>query len=630
MDTPCYYVAKTSDTSADTLLAVGFTMLLSHVLQRLGKASKGTCIQDMGDYYAVTPSSPISEHDLQHLKPFDLIRPLITEKEAKKIEGLDGFDYELQRQLSIAHSTWQRENRGKPRALVGEPPQAPDPLLPEYQAIQQMKIASSFNELVLRWHDLDRHQAEHIHVLLRLFATPLNDIAAAAAACQKLAQEHGVKPKMFGTALQVVNPTTGKGANRPKASTLADGNQESFWLLELLKFVGFMEIAMPCVVQGSKDRKTYVLQPNIIELSTLQHIMRAFRASGFSSTSVKLDILASLRLVQTYVRLRLQALKGEASEDEFMEEEQVYSLVHGLDVTFYKDMRSAYATMNVALLNLPYWLPAIKTLDEAETALAMLEEHLHIIHYIRAMRNGKPEEGAEEYALLRFYRDFLSGRDLRSFWRFTTAYSSYLMSQREHEKNPKRYLRQLSITGLEYLLMTNPSPTHKRLTTITNNEGFRRVAYAIRQATVRAQYRRAQEHDREIARTYEVHYGLGQELMREVKYREKFSVALATFLTQYNAETAREEEKLANKLARALTPEDRRRYKLRSTVAVSDIDQVMALLDDFDAETVGSLLIAYGYASERSPRRDGNGPELEPDNAGPDTPETEDDDTEQQ
>jgi len=43
-----------------------------------------------------------------------------------------------------------------------------------------------------------------------------------------------------------------------------------------------------------------------------------------------------------------------------------------------------------------------------------------------------------------------------------------------------------------------------------------------------AQYRRTQLGDR----TYEVRYGLGQELMREARYPDKFIAALSRFLQQ--------------------------------------------------------------------------------------------------
>ena len=113
-----------------------------------------------------------------------------------------------------------------------------------------------------------------------------------------------------------------------------------------------------------------------------------------------------------------------------------------------------------------------------------------------------------------------------------------------------------------------------------------------------AQYRRTQSGDRSNEVRYEVRYGLGQELMREAHYPDKFIAALSRFLHQYNAETAREEEKLANKLKRALVPDDRRKNKMRGSVAYTDIDSIVQLIDDFGSEQVCSLLVACGYARE--------------------------------
>src|SRR5262249_37296281 len=155
------------------------------------------------------------------------------------------------------------------------------------------------------------------------------------------------------------------GSNRPKSNTLSEGNPDNFWLLELLKFVGFMHAAAPYVIQGSKDRKAYVLQPNIVELGSLRHMMRTFRAVCWSSTAIKLDIMASLRFAQVFITLRKQALKGQ-DDDDFLDEEQLYSIAHGFEVAFYKDMGSAYAIMNVSTINLPQWLShPISTLKDA-------------------------------------------------------------------------------------------------------------------------------------------------------------------------------------------------------------------------------------------------------------------------
>lgn len=323
--------------------------------------------------------------------------------------------------------------------------------------------------------------------------------------------------------------------------------------------------------------------------------MRAFRSVCWSSTVVKMDVMASLRFAQVFLRLREQSLLEEVEEeDEFLEDEELASIAQGFEVAFYKDMGSAYATMNISSINLPQWIQRVQTLDDVRDARELLQEHLVIIQQLRS--GGKNEEGAEEFELLRFYRNFLSGRDLKPFWQFTTTYSSYLISQREHEKDPRQHIRQFTCNGLEKLIAM--STQEERLTDITNNPGFKRIAYAIRQSTVWAQFRRSQLRDR----TYEVRYGLGQDLMREARYKKKFLVALSTFLQQYNAETAREEEKAANRVGGTLTPADRRKYNLRGTVSHADIDQIVELVEKFDSETVCSLLIAYGYASD--PRKE--------------------------
>ena len=257
------------------------------------------------------------------------------------------------------------------------------------------------------------------------------------------------------------------------------------------------------------------------------------------------------------------------------------SITQGFEVAHYKDLGSAYATMNVSEMHLPAWLGAMESKELTNDAQALLEEQIHLIQHIRT---SKGEEGAEEYELLRFYRDFLSANDLRPFWKFTTTFSGYLMSAR----HGNRYMPQLTTQGLEQLIM-NTQEKNPEAVAILNTPGFQHIADAIRSATVSAQYRRSQQDDR----TYEVRYGLGQELMRKARHGKEFTIALADFLFLYNAETAREAEKATNKREPSA---DTTSTKLRYMTSEDDFKEVVELINQYGSELVGSMLVACGYS----------------------------------
>ena len=478
----------------------------------------------------------------------------------------------------------------------------------QYMAINVIKVADTFNEIVLRWNNLTADQQWQAIVLLYdLFAERANNLPLAIQQWNEFAKEEQIPGKALVTAVQVINPTTGKGSNRPKGYRLSNGGLESFWLLELLKFTGFMIGTAPYVMKGSKDRKTYVVVPQVVEMSTLSSLMQDFRAICWSSTAIKQDILAALRLTQVLVRHRRTEIKTQQEDDPF-DEQPLTSIVQGFDVTSYKDMGSAHATMNVATINIPTWFPRLPTLQVVDEAELFLQEHIRIIRRIEGYQ-GK--EYSEEVTLLHCYRDFLSGHDLRSFWLFAARYGSYLFRQREHEKDVKRWLPQLTMKGMNYLVLQHQNSQHN-LRTITEKGGFRNIATAIREATVRTQRRRSQEKDT----TYEVRYGLEQELMRKARRRDDFLIALNQFLVSYNVETAREEEKVARRLQRRLTKQDYSKYKLRYPVSTKDISEVEELLDTYPTELIASMLLAHGYARYEA---------LTPDEVHNDAPNTIDD-----
>jgi len=147
----------------------------------------------------------------------------------------------------------------------------------------------------------------------------------------------------------------------------------------------------------------------------------------------------------------------------------------------------------------------------------------------------------------------------------------------KRERN--QYAYALSTSFIERLIMS----TEQRLAPILERPGFQNIAYAIRQSTVIAQYRKSQGD-----RKYDVRYGLGQDLARKARYPDDFVAALSDFLHKYNAENAQVMET--------------RSGPYRSSIKTIDIDEIVMLIDEYGSEVVANLLIAYGYA--RVPREE--------------------------
>ncbi|NJP07450.1 MAG: hypothetical protein HC837_18405 [Chloroflexaceae bacterium] len=329
--------------------------------------------------------------------------------------------------------------------------------------------------------------------------------------------------------------------------------------------------------------------------------MRDFREILWSSSPAKLDVLAALYLAQVLIgkhRGALQQLAEAERRKHRRTKPKLPDLISGLDVVFYKSLGTSSATMNLSFVALPDWLPIPETTTEANRFIAprssdqpgLLTEHLEIIRHLE-------EKKGEEEALIQHYRNFLSSRDpaLTAFFSFTRGYASYLMGKLARNE----YVSFFSTKNLEVLMTARDEQNEEQrpIAPILHNEGFRSIARAIRESTIRAQYRVAQQNDRR----YEIAYGLGQELARSLNQRHTFINALTDFVRRYNAETAREEEKVARQHNGKITAEVRRGAGLRRLVTTEDMELLVAIIDEYgDYKLVGNLLLAYGYAFDSS------------------------------
>lgn len=578
-----YYIDKRNGSSADTALAVGFARFAQVLFNQLGNPTDEIWVVDAGPYFRIDTPRLISDDDLEHINSLNFVQHLDTATQQKALGQHygQGFAYDMQKQLRDEY----REKRKalppaarSPDAYLGNDPALaafhdmnppPDTLLPLYLVINQMKVASSFNEPVIRWRelppDLLRH---HIRLLLDLFSITPNSLEQAVAAWKQLAKTHSLgDPGM--TMLQVVNPTTGKGANRAKANALTIGGLDEFWPLELLKFAGFFALAHPQTIADSKDRKTYVLRPRNVKVSLLDELMKMFREVLWPNTPAKLDVLAILMFTRVLVRHERVALNADEGERPPWDTCSPADRVLGFDMAFYKDMGSAFAVMNVATLNLPEWLPPIDSVACADNILGILEEHTDVI---RSIRTRKGEERTEEYELLRRYRDFVSGRDIQAFLDFAALFATYISGKIDRGE----YIRRFKVDSLKELF----AMTRQDFTQVIDDKGFQNIADAIRRSTVSLQYQKGMGQ----RPPFDIRYGLAQELVRSANDADGFVAALSDFVMRYNNETAQTFETSKGDIRRKRVTED-------------DLAAIVRLLGKgFKPKTLAQLLVAFGSA----------------------------------
>lgn len=555
-----FFIDKSNQTFSDELVPFGWMRVLADLHQRQQTYSAVT-LRDDGMYYRIICASPVQPETIEELRDqpiwFGDAPVITTVKNADKlpsdIPDTRFVSYEREReQVNLFYAA--REKAQDKNSQFPEPHRHWD----IFRAINPAALPG-YNGLLTDFWKARAALPEIIELLLGLFSQTPNDIDGAAQAWKQIDSHYGFGIGAWTTCQQIYNPEQGKGQNRVKANGLSIGNLDGFWLIEWLKLIGFYEAALTRQVRGAKDRKTFVVVPRELTFADNSAILQRFSSTmRYAETSTRFDILAAIRYVQTALdyfneperRHRLLAARSVSKK-----------LVGGFHTAFYKDLGNAVATMNASFIALPGWVE-ITSPDGVRVFKDMLGE-------LEKLVTQFDESHSDAFNLLQSLRDFVSGDDLTPFFRFTNAFPTYYMGKREQGK----YAYALSTDFIERLIMS----TEKSLSEILENPGFQNVAYAIRQSTVTAQYRKKQGE-----RKYDVRYGLGQELARKARYEGEFVAALGDFLFKYNAENAQVMET--------------RSGPYRRSVKTTDIDEIVQLIDRFGSQTVANLLIAYGYA----------------------------------
>lgn len=572
------YVDKQQSAFTSALIVWGLASLIHDILKDLGMQPKVT-LCDQGTCFRISIPSGF---DLSQVHFVRLLRQIRT---AKQYEGLedDAYDYESlrQRERDYFAALEGLHKEGKSLAQLPEGSERRKQIEQQkpfwnwqmITMINQMGALSVYNDVAATWRGCASAFPDLLQVVITAFATSPNRLDEAEKQWKRLQEQYALPGKLDVNASQTVNPDQGKGANRPKADALTIRNLDSFWLLEALKFAGCFEGAVHRVVRGSKDRKMYVALPRELELSTHRAIFAEFQEQLWSATAVKLDVLATLRYCQVFIK------KWEMAQQTISFRPQPNNYVAGFATAYYKDLGSAVAILNLASIALPQWTSALDDVAAAHALREALEEYIIVLF-------GLDERHGEEEAMLRAFREFLSSRDpeMLAFFDFTSGYATYLMQRLIRQ--PQQSTKQLTTTSLEVIIMSTDAIRPKKpMSPIVQTLGFQNVAEAIRRSTIIPQRLKTKgEH------TYEIRYGLADELKRHARDPDKFLQALSKFAQSYNQENVRVYQ--------------REGKQLRKDVTTEDLEQIIALMDGYEPATIAHLLIAFGYMRDSKDKQD--------------------------
>jgi hypothetical protein len=585
---PVFYIDKTTGTFADDLLAAGFIRILRELYFQQGINQPTITQMDTGHTYAIECAPSLNlEQMLAETRPFYPAPIIQTVKNRASLPDLPpaavvSYEEEKENRNQYIEAYKNLDKTAKRADIVGEThpaleslPAAPHANWDIFRMINPAALIG-YNSLMVQWYQVgaDGLTGSVTHLLCQLFGQSPNDIGTSVTAWREIAKANGWK-LIDATASQFYNPSQGKGINRTQPDGVGLGNLSNFWLLEWLKAIGLYEIGFTRTMRGAGDRKTYVPVYGRMSPTFAQAVLAEFRSRmRFDETAVRSDILTVIRYLQAFLS-RSHYSQIESEEEQWQREMlgQEYTpadFMRGFQVAFYKDLGNAVTTMNLAFLNLPGWVIVHKD-EDVQTYQEVLQEHEEIVRQFA-------ENRGEELDLLIKYRDFIAADNLDPFFEFTTAYSSWLISAGEKPGFPPR---KFTTRNLRRLLVS----VQPHLSEILESPGFVNIAYAIRQSTVVAQYRK-----KEGDRRYDVRYGLGRDLARQSQYPDDFVAVLSDFLHKYNAENAQVMET--------------RSGPYRRSVQTSDIQDILQLIDKHGSDLIAKLLVAYGYARETRPQEE--------------------------
>lgn len=551
-----FRVKKGTGTYSDTIEAFGLANLLNEIQSRAELSRPKLWIEDKGLYYEITSKPEIQLDHINSLSYFPFFQYAI--RDASETFEENYFDYPKQRELKKERQELTqkayKEFAGKDKSQqlktrlseierIYEVEKFISPQLDIYSQVITPNNFVGFDKLYSNISSNKKAFPEIVKAILDYYS----DRAV------ELKTKHLDSFDDSVTALQIYNPTTGKGQNKGKASGASAGPVKLNWISETMKISGALTNMLCQLVKvgRSYDMKVVVADFKKAEYNKQKQIALAFKKNIKGNTPLKVDILNLLIINKQLIE----------NTDEF-KDFKARNILTGLHSTYQKDLGQNKAVVNIAELQTPDFIE-FDTEDEAKDWVEFLKEQINII--------GSIEELGDATQGLIAYRTFLTSSHFQSWAKFIFWYSDHIMSSFSKSK----YAIPFKETSLNKFFK-NSIMSDFKISEIISNEGFQKVAYAIRKSTVTLQYTPKDQ------RKFEIRYGLAQTLQNKSKSTKDLAEFVGEFIATFNSETARYAEKTGT--------------AFRANIRENELSQFYELLDNYPSKVVGALLASYGFA----------------------------------
>ncbi|HQL12255.1 MAG TPA: hypothetical protein PK507_04510 [bacterium] len=569
-----FIVNKISGTYSDALEAYGLANLLNKIFDNRDIILEKIIIEDKGLYFQITISPDITSEDIDKLSFFSLF-PFIKQNNDIDISIYpDYFDYIKQKELKkekqeLINKIYneykdknEREKKLKEIDNIYQTIKYIDPSLDVFQQFASYNNYITYEKLYLNFYN----NKDIFNILIKEILHYYSDDNYTDKTLKEIIKNRDFNIKI--TAIQLLNPSKGKGIKSAKANNASNTNfNNSNWIEETMKIIGSLSDMVCQLVKvgtNSYDLKVFVPSYKKVSYSFKQKIIPDFKNHLKGNTPIKIDILNILILI----KIAIQHLGNSIIK------QKVNNIIDGLYSVYQKDLGQGKAVSNISYLQIPNFIYISNKIENDEW-VDILDEQINII--------GSIDEQGETIQGLMLYRNFISTSSIYDFLNFSYWYATYLSSK----LSKNEYAIPFDIETLNKFYK-NMETQELNLSEIISNPGFQAIAKAIRNSTVTLQFTPKEE------RMFDIRYGVAQELKSKSKSKSDLAEFIGEFISFYNAEIARNYE-------------IKGKTYYRSTVKHEELDDFYALLDKYPSRLVGALLASYGFAlSKREVKNDEN------------------------